>query len=89
MSHSSDKPHDETWNIDQNNTVKYLREHWKVDFTEEEIQHVIGILEVNAFEVNGGRGVFPLTALMSHDCVANARYMIVPSFLKLVCWIRN
>lgn len=73
MSHATDRPHDDNWRVDQNNTVKYLRDHWKFDFTEDEVNHVIGILEVNAFEINRGRGVFPLTALMSHDCVANSR----------------
>ena len=50
-------------------------------FTEEEVNHVIGVLEVNAFEVEAtteqgeavGRGVWPLLAKLSHSCVSNAR----------------
>jgi hypothetical protein len=36
------------------------------------------VLEVNAFEVTSqdggrGRGLYPLTALMSHGCLSNTR----------------
>jgi len=47
---------------------------------------VVAALEVNAFHVpalsfregGGGRGVYPLAALMNHSCEANARYTIYP-----------
>ena len=66
------------WEVEQNNTVRFIRERLglREDFTEREINHVVGLLEVNAFEVTGrgrGRGVFPLTALMSHSCISNTR----------------
>ena len=78
MDHESERSRDFHWEVEQNNTVRFIRERLglKDDFTEREINHVIGLLEVNAFEVTGrgrGRGVFPLTALMSHSCISNTR----------------
>ncbi len=80
MDHVEDKPRDIFWQINQRNIVDYLRKTWNLSerFSESEINHVIGALEVNAFEVTSaqggrGRGVFPMTALMSHNCISNAR----------------
>jgi hypothetical protein len=76
MDHVADRPRDSHWDVEQINTVRFLQEKMRVDFSKDEINHVIGLLEVNAFEVKAkgrGRGVFPLTALMSHSCIANTR----------------
>ena len=76
MDHEEERSRDPLWEVEQNNTVRFIRERLRLDFTEREINHVIGLLEVNAFEVTGrgrGRGVFPLTALMSHSCISNTR----------------
>ena len=76
IDHESERSQDFHWEVEQNNTVRFIRERLRLDFTEREINHVIGLLEVNAFEVTGrgrGRGVFPLTALMSHCCISNTR----------------
>ena len=76
MDHESERSRDSHWEVEQNNTVRFIRERLGLDFSEREINHVIGLLEVNAFEVTGrgrGRGVFPLTALMSHCCISNTR----------------
>jgi len=88
MDHLEDRPRDYHWDICQNNVVKYLLSKWGMEddgFTEEEVNHVIGSLEVNAFEVSSspggrGRGVYPLTSLMSHSCISNARYIIHDDF---------
>merc|ERR1719189_2314447 len=91
MDHIEDKPRDLHWEVSQNNVVKYLLDGWKLrdrGFTETDVNHVIGTLEVNAFEIaqpatrpgsppTRGRGVFPVTALMSHGCVSNARYIMM------------
>ena len=81
MDHVDDKPRDIIWEANQVNIVNFLRNTCGLAgrFDESEIQHVIGSLEVNAFEVTSastqakGRGVFPLTALMSHSCISNTR----------------
>ena len=41
--------------MSQNNVVKYLLDGWKLrdkGFTEADVNHVIGALEVNAFEIS-------------------------------------
>ena len=82
MDHVSDKPHDHHWEVVQHNVVQFLLDKWDLSssgFNASEVNHIIGSLEVNAFEVSSpaqgrGRGVYPLTALMSHNCISNARY---------------
>ncbi|XP_059093239.1 SET domain-containing protein SmydA-8-like isoform X3 [Tigriopus californicus] len=83
MDHCEDRPKDIHYEVNQKNVVQFLRDHWNVPCSIEEINHVIGALEVNAFEVSGvggGRGVFPLTALMSHCCISNTRYTMYDDY---------
>ena len=47
-------------------------------FTVEEVNRVIGVLEINSYEVKsrngcGARGMFPVGALLSHGCISNAQ----------------
>ena len=70
------------WQEIQHNVVQFLRKTCGLAdrFSEDEINHVLGVLEVNAFEITTsegyrGRGLFPLTALMSHGCLSNTRYV--------------
>ena len=49
-----------------------------LDFSDAEVRRVIGILEVNCYQVKdygtfGLRGFFPLASLLSHGCVANCK----------------
>ena len=48
--------------------------------TEEEINSVIDVLDVNAFEIRGNdfsiRGVYPLTAMMNSVCSPNTQNCI-------------
>ena len=72
--HLHDRPRDEHWQIYQANVVDYLRNRWGIDDEDEdELSRAVSVLEVNAFDVVGGRGVYPLAALMNHSCVANAK----------------
>ena len=78
MDHVLDKPRDINWDVIQSNVVKFLLDVCSLSdkFTADDVNHVAGVLEVNAFEVvdqGPGRGVFPLTALMSHSCICNTR----------------
>ena len=49
-------------------------------FTEKEINSVIDVLDVNAFEIRGNdfsiRGVYPLTAMMNSVCCPNTQNCI-------------
>ncbi|XP_037049425.1 SET domain-containing protein SmydA-8-like [Bradysia coprophila] len=76
----------EQWNADQQNVVQYLCGPCKLQdrFSEELIQQVCGILEVNAFEARTTSGynvrcIFPKTAIMAHSCVPNTSHSIHPS----------
>ena len=51
MDHSKERRQTSHWETCQHNIVNYLRVFWELDYSEEEINHVIGLIEVNAFEV--------------------------------------
>ena len=63
----------EHWMANQNNIVRYLRERWNISSkaTESDINHVIGSLDVNAFEISngasGGSGTIHILRLPSLD----------------------
>ena len=85
VDHVQDRQHQAHWEEVQHNVVQYLRDTCQLAqrFSEEEINHVLGVLEVNAFEITigdgqyRGRGLYPLTALMSHGCLSNTRYIYI------------
>ena len=95
VDHVQDRRHQAHWEEVQHNVVRYLRDTCQLAqrFSEEEINHVLGVLEVNAFEItlgdgqHRGRGLYPLTALMSHSCLSNTRYVPNSStkYLFLYC----
>lgn len=63
--------------------VSQIRDIWGIrEFTEEEIYTVSGIIEVNCFgfdrDGRKGRGLYPITSLMAHDCCPNVRTAIHP-----------
>lgn len=68
------------WKRNQEVIVDRIRNQWKlVEFSDEEIHTVCGILEVNCFEVGGrngtsARALFPEAYLMCHDCVPNTNH---------------
>ena len=51
MDHSEERRQTSHWETCQHNIVNYLRDFWELDYSEDEINHVIGLIEVNAFEV--------------------------------------
>ena len=80
MDHVEEKRHEAHWRDIEENVVRYLLSTCQLGnrFTQQEVDHVVGVLEVNAFEVTSqdggrGRGLYPLTALMSHGCLSNTR----------------
>lgn len=72
------------WKSDHVNIVNYLRKRLNLDrFSEEFIQTVCGILDVNTFEVRttkgySARGIYPTVAMMNHSCVSNTSHTISP-----------
>ncbi|XP_046674781.1 SET domain-containing protein SmydA-8-like [Homalodisca vitripennis] len=84
--HTEERKAQSEWKTEQINVVEFLRKKCRLAerFSEDIIHFVIGVLEVNAFEVrteNGFfvRGLYPQTAIMSHNCVANTTHTIYPA----------
>lgn len=76
----------EVWQADLINIAQYLRGPCKLSerFSENLIMQVIGILEVNAFEARTSEGfplrcLYPITAILAHNCVPNTIRSIYPS----------
>ncbi|XP_061938952.1 SET domain-containing protein SmydA-8-like isoform X1 [Apis cerana] len=77
------------WKSDQINIVEYIRKQLKLErFSEEQIQTVCGILEINTFEVRTAKGfsaraIYPTVALMNHSCISNTCHSISPTDYKI------
>jgi len=86
MSHNEARRKEDYWTEKHEPVVKYIRETIGVDeFTEEEIDTVLGIFLVNDFEINAKigedewsstdsdciRGLYQIASIPNHDCVAN------------------
>ncbi|KAL7039688.1 hypothetical protein ACKWTF_000067 [Chironomus riparius] len=77
----------DAWDADQQNIVGYLLGPCKLKdrgITEEIIQKVIGILEVNTFEAKTIKGysircLYTKLAISSHSCIPNTTHAIHPS----------
>ncbi|XP_063701599.1 SET domain-containing protein SmydA-8-like [Culicoides brevitarsis] len=80
--HEKERKAKPTWNADLQNIVKYIRGPLKCEqYSEELIQKVLGILEVNAFEAVSSTGyairvLYPKLAILSHNCVPNTTHTI-------------
>lgn len=84
--HAEARKNSEIWKADQTNIIGYLQGPCKLKdrFSEDLIQQVCGILDVNAFEGRTSDGysircLFPSTALMAHSCVPNTSHSILPN----------
>ena len=51
MDHNTERKKNDHWAHCQHNIVNYLIDVWKLDVTPDEVNHVIGLIEVNAFEI--------------------------------------
>ena len=53
MDHNNERQNqnNDHWQNCQHNIVNYLRDYWKLDYSKDEINHVIGVIEVNAYEI--------------------------------------
>lgn len=78
------------WNRNQEVLVNRIRNEWKLlEFSEEEIHTMCGILETNCFEVGGrngtsARALYPEAYLMCHDCVPNTNHTDDPITHELI-----
>lgn len=67
----------EVWNLNQTIVDRVVKD-WKLEYTEEQVHSMCGVLEVNAFEIGQQginiRGLYPSAFLMSHNCVPNTSH---------------
>lgn len=81
--HRAERDGNAFWKADQSNVVAFLRDSCglKDRCSEELIQKVIGILDVNAFEAHtcSLRGLYPKMGIMAHSCVTNLAHTVHPS----------
>lgn len=82
QSHLETRRNTPLYDLFRNNVVGFIRERLNLEdqFTEEQILEVCAILDTNTFEVQplGGmklRGIYPLAAMMAHDCRPNTRHV--------------
>lgn len=82
MDHADRQSQEPYWQDIKHNVVHYILNGLRLEkrFNEDEILHVVGVLSVNAFAITTpgspggqGRGLYPLTAVMSHKCICNTR----------------
>ena len=86
--HLKERQNSEIWKERQSKVVLPLLEskvhdHLRnpADITEQFLQHLIGVIDVNCFEIRGPdsgamRGLYPKGALLHHSCVANTAVAI-------------
>ncbi|XP_023331827.1 protein msta [Eurytemora carolleeae] len=90
--HRVERYNNEYWRTAEQHVVKFIRERCSTDIPQEDIQHAVGLLEINCFELRsygdaGYRGIFAIGSLASHSCSSNAKMIFgkEPPFLsKLV-----
>lgn len=97
MDHLTEKTvHPLEWDWYENSIIKYIREDLALAkrFSVKDIERAIGLLNVNAVclqfsKARGipakevGKGLYPIFAIMSHECICNARYIIDPKTFKM------
>ena len=78
----------EEWGIFQKNVVDPILALDNCRFSEEEIQRMTGILNINSVSVGSqggqqvsGRALYPTLSLTGHSCVANASYQGISAHL--------
>ena len=75
------------WNLRSvynENVVSFLLNECELKgkFTDEEIFHALGVLDVNSVKINSGpqvvngHGLYPLTSLLSHSCISNSKTVL-------------
>jgi len=76
MGHREEHIKKETWHLYKKFLVDVIRNGCGLSdtFTEEEVEHVSGMIDVNSIRLQAkGHGVFPKTSIMSHNCVCNTK----------------
>jgi len=76
LGHREKHTEKETWHLYKRFLVDFIRDSCGLGdtFTQEEVEHVSGMIDVNSIRVDrNGHGVYMTTAIMSHSCIANTK----------------
>lgn len=83
VSHLDQRIHTKLYDALRVNLVPFIRDFLKIsDYSEKEILNIAGILDTNCFDIVlpathiRGRGIYPLTAMMAHECVPNTKLFV-------------
>ncbi|KAF2350506.1 SET domain [Trinorchestia longiramus] len=98
-SHDEIRKKSDFWAIEQLNVCDFLREKAQVPYEDALMHTMCGILDVNCHEVRSNvpgapdesrvRGLYPLCAMMSHDCTNNTQHSIMDDHSMVVVASRN
>ncbi|XP_076056980.1 SET domain-containing protein SmydA-8-like [Oratosquilla oratoria] len=73
-SHLEERKNTEVYLFNQTNVVEFIKNYLKVpDFSEQEVQEVCGIIDVNGFEIPGPNmiGLYGKACMLEHTCIPN------------------
>jgi len=76
LSHREEHRKKETWPMYEEHLVNMIRDKLGLGemFTEEEVEHVSGVIDVNSIRLQShGHGVYLMTSIMSHSCTSNTK----------------
>ena len=86
MDHNKEHAKKETsWTAYHEHVASFLLDKCglRKDYTEEEVLHALGVLDVNSVKINSGgqtyssgHGLYPLTSLLSHSCISNCKTVL-------------
>ena len=86
MDHNAEHAKKETsWTAYHEHVVHFLRDKCGLggsEFSEDEVMHALGVLDVNSVKIGGsngtvnGHGLYPLTSLLSHSCISNSKTVL-------------
>lgn len=87
MDHNVEHAKNNSWSKYQEHVATFLAQECglaKEGYTEEEILHAFGVLDVNSVKINSGgssgtasgHGLYPLTSLLSHSCISNSKTVL-------------
>lgn len=98
-SHDDLRRGSELWEVEQVNVCDFLREKVKIKCGDAQLHSITGILDVNCHEVKSSvpgtrvecrvRGLYPLCAMMSHDCFSNTHHTFTDDMTMVTVASRN
>lgn len=87
VSHLDQRINTRLYEVLRTNLVPFFHDFLKFSrYSETDILNIAGILDTNCFDINlpskqiRARGIYPLTAMMAHECVRNTKHYVNDDF---------